>query len=157
VRLAGAPALSVLADGMAVAGAGEITWLDTVPADAVGAAAAPDADDGAGGITTGTSSTNVWVVVGAAATGADVFALTTDVADGPRVGKFGVAKACEAVPPWPADGSPILSPRLDATGAPSSMTATREPTATAPLIALIAAVSFRRRRERLGLTWACPP
>jgi hypothetical protein len=40
---------------VAVAGAGEITWLDTVPADAVGAAAGPDADDGAGGVIAGMS------------------------------------------------------------------------------------------------------
>jgi hypothetical protein len=37
------------------------------------------------------------------------------------------------------------------------MTIKSEPIATAPLIALMAVVSRRRRRERLGLTSRCPP
>ncbi|HSZ37386.1 MAG TPA: hypothetical protein VK773_09875 [Acidimicrobiales bacterium] len=149
-----------VADGVMLAGAavatGAIALFETgtlvAVVDAVGAAVAT-------GITlavaTGTSTT-VSVGAGAGATDAGVLELTV-VAFGPRVGTFGSWSVVEGVPPWPADGGPALRPRFEATGAPSSMTTTSELTATAPLIALIAAVSLRRRRERLGLTGACPP
>jgi hypothetical protein len=39
------------------------------------------------------------VVAGAGTTGAGELALTTEVADGPQVGKFGFASACDAVTP----------------------------------------------------------
>ncbi|HUE08653.1 MAG TPA: hypothetical protein VMP41_14585 [Acidimicrobiales bacterium] len=44
-----------MAGAGAGAGAGAITWLETVGEDAVGAAVAPDADDGTGGVTAGMS------------------------------------------------------------------------------------------------------
>jgi hypothetical protein len=91
--VAAAPAVSLLADGVTVAGAGEITWLDTIATAGVGAVEAPDTDDGTGGVTTGTEETTAWVVVGAGTTGAGVFALNTDVAAGPRVGKLESPKA----------------------------------------------------------------
>lgn len=150
-----APALSLVEGGVAAA----IASADATGAGAGagGVAAPPEADDVTFWVTAGIEEATVWDVAVAGTTGADEVALVTEVAEGPSVGKFGSPKACEAVPPWPADGSPTLRPRLDATGAPSSMTTTSAATATAPLMALIAAVSLRRRRARLGLTSPRPP
>jgi uncharacterized protein (TIGR03382 family) len=145
-------------DGAAVAS----TLLDPLPTGGVvvvdvDVAVTPGAAVAAFWVTAGLSKTTVWAAVGAWTAVPIEVVLASEVAEGPRVGKLGSAKACEAVPPWPGEGSPVLRPRLDATGVPNSTTTTRAPTATAPLMVLIAAVSLRRRRERLGLTGPCPP
>jgi uncharacterized protein (TIGR03382 family) len=157
MALACRPAPAPLADGNAVAGVGASTWLDTAPPDVFDAVEAPGAGWVTPALVAETAPATAWVVAGGGPADADELVLSTDVADGPSVGKFGSAKATEAVPPWPAEGSPTLTPRLAAMGAPISRTTTSEATATAPLAALIAVVSLRRRRERLGLTAACPP
>jgi hypothetical protein len=138
-----APALGPPTGGAGATG-GETTWLEMGPT-AVVTGGAPDPGGVTLGVTTETAKAVVWVAAAAAAgaAGTGELVLTTEVADGPPVGKLGFVRACGVVAPWPADGSPMLRPRLEATGAPSSMTATKEPTATAPLSALIADVSLR--------------
>jgi uncharacterized protein (TIGR03382 family) len=156
MALAWAPALTLLADARAVAAVGASTLLDTAPPGVVDAVGAPGAVGPTPALVAETSLATA-EVADAGPAGADEVGVSRDVADGPKVGKFGSPNVSAAVPPWPAEGSPRPRPRLDATGAPSSRTTTSEATATAPLVALMAVVSLRRRRERLGLTSPCPP
>lgn len=96
-------------------------------------------------------------LVGPESSGAGDVALVTEDSVGPQLGAVGLARACDTALPCPVDVTATPKPRLDATGPPNSITARREPTATTPLIALIAAVRLRRRRDRLGITTAYPP
>lgn len=83
-----APASSLLADGVAVAAAGETRWLDrTAP---IVAGVAPDAGDVTLEATVDTSEATTWVLLGEETAGAGGGGVpTTEVVDVPRVGKFG--------------------------------------------------------------------
>ena len=83
-----APAFSLLADGVAVAAAGETTWLDRT-APVVVAGVAPAAGDLTLEATVDTSEATTWVLVGEETAGAGGGVPTTEVVDVPRVGKFG--------------------------------------------------------------------
>jgi hypothetical protein len=75
----------------------------------------------------------------------------TEIWGGPQVGTEELSRAWDATPPWPSEFDPTPRPRLFATGASISTTARIAARASAPLMALMPAVSLRRRRDRLGL------
>jgi hypothetical protein len=83
-----APAFSLLADDVAVAAAGETTWLDRT-APVVVAGVDPGTGDVTPEATVETSEATTGVLVGEESAGAGGVVPTTEVVDVPRVGKFG--------------------------------------------------------------------